>query len=188
MEPPKPENPCLPSPCGPNAECQVRGDTFACSCLQNYIGVPPNCRPECTINPECPPHLACMQQRCRNPCDGICGVNAQCSVVNHNAVCSCNENFKGDPFSLCQPAGKGEYAARSAVFCYCRFGFHVICDAWLLLLLSSFFSFVLLLACLSVRQVSTKCQLSTVHHYPIYTVAETLLYCLLWCTRCTSLF
>lgn len=104
----------MPTPCGPNSQCQVRGETFACSCLENYIGVPPNCRPECTINPECPPQLACMQQRCRNPCDGICGVNAQCSVVNHNAVCSCNENFKGDPFSLCQPVDKGKYAAKTA--------------------------------------------------------------------------
>jgi hypothetical protein len=115
VEPPKPENACVPTPCGPNAECQVRGESFACSCMQNYISVPPNCRPECTINPECAPHLACMQQRCRNPCDGICGVNAQCSVVNHNAVCSCNDNHKGDPFSLCQPISKGKYAARSAI-------------------------------------------------------------------------
>ena len=144
VDPPRPENPCVPSPCGPNAECQVRGDTFACSCMQNYVGVPPNCRPECTINPECPPHLACMQQRCRNPCDGICGVNAQCSVVNHNAVCSCNDNYRGDPFSLCQPAPKGKYAARTAdslIFTIFRAWFRYV---------FSFFPFVLL--CMLMRE------------------------------------
>lgn len=91
--------------------------------MQNYIGVPPNCRPECTINPECPPHQACMQQKCRNPCEGICGVNAECSVVNHNAVCSCIEGYRGDPFSLCQPVNdRGEYTVISLILVFQSFG------------------------------------------------------------------
>lgn len=108
-----PVNPCQPSPCGPNAECQVRGDSPACSCVQNYIGVPPNCRPECTINPECPPHLSCMQQKCRDPCVGLCGSNAQCSVVNHHAACACAEGYTGNPFSVCEPIAKGESTVKS---------------------------------------------------------------------------
>lgn len=103
-----PVNPCVPSPCGPNSECNVRGESPACSCSQNYIGVPPNCRPECTINPECATHLACIQQKCRDPCIGLCGVNARCSVVNHNAACVCADGFTGDPFSNCVAATKGE--------------------------------------------------------------------------------
>lgn len=51
-----PINVCIPSPCGPNAECRVVGENPACSCLPNYNGSPPNCRPECTINSECPAH------------------------------------------------------------------------------------------------------------------------------------
>lgn len=116
---PKKESSCVPTPCGPNSDCQERGDSFACTCLPGYIGVPPNCRPECTINPECPPHQACMQQKCRDPCRGICGVNAQCTVVNHHASCSCLDSYSGDPFSQCSPIiNTGEYAAWTATKYY----------------------------------------------------------------------
>lgn len=103
LPPTKPVNPCIPSPCGPNSECQVRGESPACSCQSNYIGSPPNCRPECTINPECSGNFACINQKCADPCPGSCGPNAQCVVVNHNAVCSCNAGHSGDPFSGCFP-------------------------------------------------------------------------------------
>lgn len=120
--PPKPTNPCQPSPCGPNAECQVRGDSPACSCIENYIGLPPNCRPECTINPECPPQLACMQQKCRDPCVGLCGLNAQCSVVNHHAVCACVAGYTGNPFSACERVPEGEYETLMQFFhCFLRY-------------------------------------------------------------------
>lgn len=102
-KPNRPENPCLPSPCGPNAQCQVRGESPACTCLPNYIGAPPNCRPECTINPECQSHLACVNQKCTDPCSGSCGSNARCSVINHTPVCSCYEGYTGDPFTSCIP-------------------------------------------------------------------------------------
>ena len=101
--PPVPQNPCQPSPCGPNSECQVRGESPACSCSQNFIGSPPNCRPECTINPECASHLACVNQKCSDPCPGSCGSNARCTVINHAPVCTCNPGFSGDPFSGCVP-------------------------------------------------------------------------------------
>lgn len=98
-----PVNPCDPSPCGPNSICQVRGESPACTCLENYIGQPPNCRPECTINPECTRSLACMNQKCRDPCPGSCGSNALCSVINHNPTCSCQTGYTGDPFQGCVP-------------------------------------------------------------------------------------
>lgn len=102
-EPRPVSEPCQPSPCGPNANCQVRGESPACSCLPNYIGSPPNCRPECTINPECSSQLACINQRCSDPCPGSCGYNAQCSVINHTPVCSCTAGHTGDPFTGCSP-------------------------------------------------------------------------------------
>lgn len=100
-EPIAPTNPCVPSPCGPNAECAIRGESPACSCLPTFVGAPPNCRPECTINPECPSTRACVNQKCRDPCPGACGSNAKCSVVNHSPVCSCVPGFTGDPFTGC---------------------------------------------------------------------------------------
>lgn len=92
----------------PNSECKVAGETSACSCLQTYIGTPPNCRPECTINSECPANRACMNLRCVDPCPGSCGFNTQCTVINHTPSCSCNPQYTGDPFQGCSPV-QGKY-------------------------------------------------------------------------------
>lgn len=94
-------NPCIPSPCGPNSQCRVVGSTPACSCLPNYIGRSPNCRPECTINSECPGNLACQNERCRDPCPGSCGPHTTCIVVKHAPMCHCIVGYTGDPFSGC---------------------------------------------------------------------------------------
>ena len=99
-----PANPCVPSPCGPNALCQIHGENVpSCSCLPNYIGRPPNCRPECTINSECEGHLACQNHLCVDPCPGSCGLYATCVVVHHTPVCNCDQGYTGDPFSVCSP-------------------------------------------------------------------------------------
>lgn len=95
---------CEPSPCGPNSQCRIVGDQPACSCLPNYIGRPPNCRPECINDLECPNHLACKNDKCRDPCPGSCGNNAQCTIVNHKPVCSCLPGYIGDPISSCRIA------------------------------------------------------------------------------------
>lgn len=96
-----PTDPCQPSPCGLFSECRVSGTNPSCSCLQNYIGIPPNCRPECVSNAECPQHLACINQRCKDPCPGTCGQNAECRVVSHSPNCVCVPGYVGDPFNLC---------------------------------------------------------------------------------------
>lgn len=95
------DNPCINNPCGPNSQCRVIGTQGACSCLPNYIGRPPNCRPECTINAECASNKACINERCIDPCIGKCGENAVCSVVKHNPVCNCISGYEGDPFTRC---------------------------------------------------------------------------------------
>lgn len=98
-----PINPCIPSPCGPNSECRTKGEQPVCSCLKDFTGVPPNCRPECISNSECASNLACISQKCRDPCPGSCGLNAECRVVSHTPMCVCNTGYTGDPFSQCQP-------------------------------------------------------------------------------------
>lgn len=95
------ENPCVPSPCGTNSDCRVVDTRPACTCLPNYYGVPPNCRPECTINSECPNSKACMNLRCVDPCPGSCGANTQCTVINHTPSCTCDISYTGDPFQGC---------------------------------------------------------------------------------------
>ena len=96
-------NPCVPSPCGANAICQVFGLSHTCSCLPSYVGSPPNCRPECTINSECQSNLACLREKCRDPCQGSCGLSAICTVINHTPMCTCPSGLTGDPFSNCHP-------------------------------------------------------------------------------------
>lgn len=98
-----PENPCIPSPCGPYSDCHVVQEHPVCSCVAQYFGSPPNCRPECTVNSECPADKSCINQRCVDPCPGVCGINAMCRTVNHNPICSCMYNYVGDPFSRCVP-------------------------------------------------------------------------------------
>lgn len=99
------QNPCNPSPCGPNSQCREINGHEVCSCVQGYIGTPPNCRPECTQSSECPQNQACSNQKCRDPCPGTCGVNAKCQVVTHSPICSCPSRYTGDPFSRCQLIG-----------------------------------------------------------------------------------
>lgn len=94
-------NPCEPSPCGPNSICKVTGDIPSCTCQMNYVGAPPNCRPECVVNTDCPSNLACISEKCRDPCPGSCGFNAECRVQNHIPICSCIPSFTGDPFTQC---------------------------------------------------------------------------------------
>lgn len=100
-EPRPSQNPCVPSPCGPNSICRVVGDSPACSCLPNYVGRAPQCRPECVINSECPSTLACINERCSDPCIGACGIHTYCTVLNHRSVCQCENGYTGDPFSGC---------------------------------------------------------------------------------------
>lgn len=95
--------PCNPSPCGSNAECTDRNGAASCRCIQDYFGDPyVACRPECTINAECPSNKACSRLHCVDPCPGLCGTNAQCRVINHIPTCTCIDRYEGDPFSSCR--------------------------------------------------------------------------------------
>jgi hypothetical protein len=95
-------NPCLPNPCGTNAVCKERNGAGSCVCLPEYIGNPyEGCRPECVLNSDCPSNRACINQKCRDPCPGTCGQNADCQVINHLPSCTCIVGFTGDPFTFC---------------------------------------------------------------------------------------
>lgn len=96
---------CSPSPCGPYSECSVSGNgAAACSCRAGHIGSPPNCRPECLVSAECKLQHACIERRCRDPCEGACGRGARCHVIAHSPICTCNDGYTGDPFTYCYPA------------------------------------------------------------------------------------
>ena len=103
MEPVIAEDPCDPNPCGPNSNPpQVIGDRCRCTCQPEMIGSPPNCRPECVVNSDCPADKACINRKCQDPCPGLCGINARCEVRNHLPLCICFQGYFGDPFSECR--------------------------------------------------------------------------------------
>lgn len=99
-------NPCLPSPCGSNSQCKDLNGQAVCSCLLGYRGAPPSCRPECVSSSDCTLDKACNNQKCVNPCQGTCGVQAKCQVINHNPICTCPSGYSGDPFTRCSPIRK----------------------------------------------------------------------------------
>lgn len=96
------KDPCFPSPCGPNSKCENYNGFAKCSCLPNYYGKSPNCRPECILNSDCPSNQACINKKCSDPCKSMCGINAICNVVNRYPICSCPPHLpKGDPVIRC---------------------------------------------------------------------------------------
>ena len=100
------KNPCMPNNCGPYSICRVVKDRAVCSCAPDYEGTPPSCRPQCLVSSECLPHEACIEQKCTDPCQNVCGLNAHCLVSNHNPICSCPQGFTGDPFIQCNKERK----------------------------------------------------------------------------------
>lgn len=99
-------DPCNPSPCGPNSRCRKMNSQAVCSCVSGYIGTPPSCRPECVINSDCRQDQACYNQKCIDPCPGVCGNRAVCKVISHNPICSCQRGMTGNPLMQCFPLRK----------------------------------------------------------------------------------
>lgn len=95
------KNPCTPSPCGPNSLCKMSNNQAVCTCQPEYIGTPPNCRPECLVSSDCAQQQACINKKCQNPCEDVCGINTECKVINHSPICTCKFQYTGDPLSQC---------------------------------------------------------------------------------------
>lgn len=99
---PQPQSLCSRSPCGANAICKERNGVGSCSCLPDYYGDPYiECRPECVLNSDCTKDKACINNKCKDPCPGVCGMNAECRVNNHAPSCACLPGYEGNPFSSC---------------------------------------------------------------------------------------
>lgn len=102
-EPVIPQDPCNPSPCGSYTQCRVVNGNAICECLPGFSGNPTatGCRPECVISSDCSRDKACVNNKCLDPCPGVCGFGARCQVINHSPVCSCPPDYQGDPFVGC---------------------------------------------------------------------------------------
>lgn len=114
-----PNDPCSPSPCGPGAICRTRGTGASCECEPGLRGDPySGCRPECLSDSDCAPSRACMRSHCRDPCQGTCGINAECETINHIPLCSCPEGTRGNAFERCDliMQGKIGIATTNSIF------------------------------------------------------------------------
>lgn len=123
-------NLCVPNPCGNFAQCNEVGRSYVCHCLPNYYGSPPFCRPECTVNSDCPNTKSCVNERCIDPCPGSCGLNSVCNVINHVPNCACKPGYEGDAFVRCQPiviAGKKLFFFFHSVSALLTFPILLIC-------------------------------------------------------------
>lgn len=109
VEPLRPEDPCQNNPCGQYAQCTRNGNTFACNCLPSFLGDPPFCRPECLANDDCPALQACVNRKCQDPCQNVCGDGARCTVISHRASCTCPDGLDGDPFIKCSPPRRKQH-------------------------------------------------------------------------------
>lgn len=80
-----------------NAECIQRNGAGSCKCIEDYQGNPyEGCRPECVLSSECPINKACIRNKCKDPCPGVCGQNAQCLPLNHIPTCICIDGYIGE--------------------------------------------------------------------------------------------
>lgn len=59
------------------------------------------CHPECVANTDCTRDKACVNNKCSNPCPGVCGFNADCHVYNHAPTCICQAGFTGNALVAC---------------------------------------------------------------------------------------
>lgn len=74
--------------------------------MPGYYGSPfdSGCHPECTISSDCSRDKACVNNKCVDPCPGVCGYSSICHTVNHSPICSCPPQTVGDPFVECKQA------------------------------------------------------------------------------------
>lgn len=61
---------------------------------------------------------ACVRNRCVDPCVGVCGVEAICTVLNHIPICSCAYGTTGDAFKQCVIVAEREGPLASHDPCY----------------------------------------------------------------------
>lgn len=104
------KSPCENNPCGSNAICKERNGVGSCTCLPDYFGDPYiGCRPECLLNDHCSKNRACINNKCKDPCPGICGRNAECFVINHSPSCECLSGYTGNPSVGCHETPKSMF-------------------------------------------------------------------------------
>lgn len=105
------------SPCAQNAVCFVRNHVASCKCPDHLPNGNPlsycervalDVGPECRFDDDCPSRLACIREKCVEPCRELspCASTARCSVLDSSPVrtmvCECPELFVPDENGECR--------------------------------------------------------------------------------------
>lgn len=94
--------------CTNNKKCHVLNHRPVCICETGYavneagdLFCAPT-KPECRNNDDCASNLACLKNKCVDPCPFIvCGKNKTCSVFAHKPVCICAKDCQPSTISIC---------------------------------------------------------------------------------------
>ena len=86
------------------SSCHNTVGGYICSCENGLVGDPfhGTCHKpgDCTDDVDCPATATCIENTCRDPCiisPSLCGLNANCKIVDHKPICSCPLRTTGDP-------------------------------------------------------------------------------------------
>lgn len=108
------KNPCSNADvCTPGQECRILDTlplrTIMCTCPPDTIAdsagrckaiIAP--KPECVDDSECPDSDKCVSNTCVEACKvDLCGVNALCNSLHHQAICTCAPAYTGNPHVEC---------------------------------------------------------------------------------------
>lgn len=108
-------NPCVyDNPCSPRAECRVHNHLSVCRCPSGFFGNPyVDCKleiqPECKVDTDCPSLLACLNNKCQDPCRVLepCQRPSNCKVVPSSPVrtmiCVCPTGYISSGSGTCKP-------------------------------------------------------------------------------------
>ncbi|RZF34371.1 hypothetical protein LSTR_LSTR008910 [Laodelphax striatellus] len=117
---------CEDDTCAKSATCTARDHQPTCTCPPGSEGNPyiectrprtPEITPECSVDAECPSRLACVNNRCENPCrlSAICSPDQECRVQDslplRTIMCVC------PPDSIATPDGRCKAIAHAQVEC-----------------------------------------------------------------------
>lgn len=71
-------------------------------CPQGQLCKGTSCAIGCRSSGDCKAEEACVNGQCKDPCSmGTCGLNAECRVSDHRAVCLCPSGYRGKPNEEC---------------------------------------------------------------------------------------
>lgn len=124
-------NPCLESPCGPNAICTVSNHRASCSCGTGFVPSPSakiacvrSPAESCTENRECPIGTTCIDRLCNTVCssDHGCLTNERCDLQSGTckALCRKDDDCRSEEICdslVCVVGCRGDHNCQSQFSC-----------------------------------------------------------------------